>query len=579
MLHRAARAASVGLLVLTACPVAEAPAVRHSAGELAGIDRICPGDPAGDCDWTSESELLVGAAALPITPTRWEAWTDVDGNAEYRSGLDTFLDCGGDRLCPGDPGWTAADEGEGDGRFQAMWLAGFQNARPMNGVQDDLWARVTVLRQGETTVAVVALDIVGLFYNEVEEIRASATVHGVDHVIVVSTHVHEAPDTMGLWGPQVAISGVNTDWLADIHLRVDEAIAQAVAEAVPAEVYIGGERFDDDEWGGRGINSVNMDHRDPNIVDKQLWTARFEATGSGETIATWINWPNHPEATSDHNNLVTSDFAHTLREGVEQGLGEGPAGPLPGAGGVAVYLQGACGGMMTPLGATTRDLDGTDVSGAGIDHAYAVGRVVAYEALMAIAAEQPMVEPPRLGFRTRQVYPLVVNRGYWIMINAGIFDRPAYDYDPDTIISEGNEPTLRTEVSLLQLGELSAATAPGEVLPELLVGGYDGAHTGPSQVLVDPNNPNPPDLSAPPTTEPLRDAIPGEVRMLFGLANDELGYIIPEFLFETHPNNPYLDEAEGDHYEETNSVGPHMEREVIGALRDLMANEPPALGP
>ena len=28
-------------------------------------------------------------------------------------------------------------------------------------------------------------------------------------VIVVSTHVHEGPDTMGLWGPQMGVSGID----------------------------------------------------------------------------------------------------------------------------------------------------------------------------------------------------------------------------------------------------------------------------------------------------------------------------------------------------------------------------------
>ena len=42
---------------------------------------------------------------------------------------------------------------------------------------------------------------------------------------------------------------------------------------------------------------------------------------------------------------------------------------------------------------------------------------------------------------------------------------------------------------------------------------------------------------------------------LFGLTNDMLGYFVPEFDYLLHPYNPYFDEAEGDHYEETNSVG------------------------
>ena len=61
------------------------------------------------------------------------------------------------------------DEGEEDGEFQAAWLAGFQNGRPANSVHDDIWSRTVVLRQGDTTVALVSLDVVGFFYDDVEK--------------------------------------------------------------------------------------------------------------------------------------------------------------------------------------------------------------------------------------------------------------------------------------------------------------------------------------------------------------------------------------------------------------------------
>ena len=60
---------------------------------------------------------------------------------------------------------------------------------------------------------------------------------------------------------------------------------------------------------------------------------------------------------------------------------------------------------------------------------------------------------------------------------------------------------------------------------------------------------------------------------IVGLANDELGYIIPAYDFEVHPTVPYLDEAEGDHYEETNSLGPQTEPLLDEAIRQLMAWE------
>ena len=58
--------------------------------------------------------------------------------------------------------------------------------------------------------------------------------------------------------------------------------------------------------------------------------------------------------------------------------------------------------------------------------------------------------------------------------------------------------------------------------------------------------------------------------MLIGLANDEIGYIIPRYNFELHEDAPYIGEAEGDHYEETRSLGPDTEELLMKqALRLL----------
>jgi hypothetical protein len=102
-------------------------------------------------------------------------------------------------------------------------------------------------------------------------------------------------------------------------------------------------------------------------------------------------------------------------------------------------------------------------------------------------------------------------------------------------------------------------SVPGELLPELAVGGYDGSRiNAPGVPLIDPNNPNPPKIDQAPAGPYIKDRMPGMYPWLIGLGNDELGYIIPEYNFELAPGKPYTEEAEGDHYEETNSLGPHM---------------------
>ena len=566
------------LTLLAACdPAVDPGPARYGADQVAQVDVICPGDPSGVCDFSDETTLYAGASAVVATPTQWESWIDHDGNASYSSAIDEFLDCGLDRLCPEDEGYPGPDEGEGDGTFQPLWIAGFGNARAVQSVADDIWARATILRQGNTEIAVVSCDLVGLFLNEVEEMRERASTElGVDHVIVSSTHVHEVPDTMGQWGRNIASSGVNAAHMQLLHDSVFEAIRQAQESAVPVEVRAGRYVVPHDAWGGRGINNVNVDTRDPAITDERVLTTRFVDASSGATVATWINFANHPEAAGSDNLAISSDFAHTLRTTVEQGAAAGPDGPMEGVGGVAVYIQGAVGGMMTPLHADTLDLDGSEHSGESLDKARATGRVTGYDALRSIAAET-VVATPTLALRTKTLFVPVENTGFHVMLNAGIFDRPGFNYDEDSIITQWNRPDLKTEVDLLQIGSISALTIPGELLPELAIGGYDGSHTGPLQDIVDPDNPLPPDLDAAPEGPYLTDLMPGEYKLIVGLGNDEIGYLVPEYNYILAASGPFLNEAPGDHYEETNSVGPEAVPRLLSITANMMAFEPPSL--
>jgi hypothetical protein len=570
---RSCLGAALAIALLTGCPAGDP---RYEEAMLgAAVQAICPGDPSGICDFSEDVELRVGFGAVDITPTRYETWIDHNENGEWNSGVDEYLDCGMDRLCPGDDGYVAPDDGEGDEEFQALWMAGFGQGRAMAGVADGLWARGAWLEQGETSIGIVSIDVVGFFYNEVTELRAALQQSlELDHLVVASTHNHEAPDTMGQWGQNVARSGVNAEFMEQIHRGITDAMTAAKASAVAADVRGGSYSIGHDEWEGTGVNNINLDTRDPNITDETIWTVRFTEAGTDTTIGSWINFPNHPEAASSDNLLLTSDFAHSLRETVEQGAAEGPAGPLDGVGGVAIYFQGACGGLQTPLRINVIDLDGTLYDHSGIPKAYATGRVTGYHALQAMATDEAAVEPT-LSFRSRDFFVPVENRIFQLAMNLNLFDRPGYHYYEDEIIDEGNQPDLLTEVSVLQIGDVSITTIPGEITPELAIGGYDGAHTGPNKPIIDEGNSNPPDLSLAPAGPYINDRLPGQHKLLLGLGNDEIGYIVPDYNYQLDPDDPWFDEAPGDHYEETNSVGPRVRELVETTLVALIEWEPP----
>ncbi|MCB9759649.1 MAG: hypothetical protein H6739_07385 [Alphaproteobacteria bacterium] len=515
-------------------------------------DLYCPGDPSGVCD-SNEGALSAGAAALSIVPDCFEAFEDLDDDAEWDRD-EPFLDCGCDRLCPEDDGYPGPDAGEGDGDFQAIWLAGFQHNRPATGVHDPIWARAVVFDQGDTRVGILVLDVVGLFYDEVLRIREGVDAAGldVDHLLVLSSHNHEGPDAVGLWGRTETVSGVNPEWMDKVVSQSVEAVRQSVSGLREVGEFKVG-HVDASSYSDVGILNVLQDKRDPKVVDVTFSAAILRDT-SGDTIATLAHFGNHPESIADENSDITSDYLNALREGLESGV-EYDAYTRDGYGGVALYLTGTVGGMMTPLGLTITDGDGVERREYSHERTEALGKVKAEMAMDAIDQGQ-VVTDARISAARTTFYMPVENWGFQALFLSGVLARETYDWDPAQPVSDENMPKVLTEMDHLAIGPIEMLTIPGELLPELAIGGYDGSAVGTTlQEIVDADNPNPPDLSQAPSGPYLKDMVQSEHTWIIGLANDELGYIVPPYNFILDEVNPWFDEAEGDHYEETNSIG------------------------
>jgi hypothetical protein len=114
--------------------------------------------------------------------------------------------------------------------------------------------------------------------------------------------------------------------------------------------------------------------------------------------------------------------------------------------------------------------------------------------------------------------------------------------------------TLRTEVALVTLGDASIASVPGEIYPEIINGGVEQAPGGDFPV-------------EPVEVPPVRQLMPGRIKFVFGLANDEVGYLIPKSEWDQSP--PYIYGAKHAPYGEINSVGPDAAGRVHAALKQL----------
>ncbi|MCS6915689.1 MAG: hypothetical protein RMK29_09980 [Myxococcales bacterium] len=511
------------------------------------VEKRCPGSPG--CEDVGDGTLYAGVAIRDITPQ-----------------VEPFEDRNGNRLRDADEPF---EDRNGNGRFDAYWIAGYGTGRLALGVHDPVWARALALRQNQTTVVLVSVDTLGLFLEETEEVeKLLDPALGIDLLLLHATHLHQTADLVGGWGPDPLTYGVNEHY----QQRVRRAIASAVEEAVrrlrPVRVTLGSIAVQDADGDMRRYVS---DTRDPVIIDNVLHTMQFSEIGpQGQVtpLATLINWAHHPEAVGASNHLITSDFVHYLRERVEQR-----------GGGTVVYVSGALGGQIGPGRVEAQDADGRIIREKGFPKAEAIGKAVAGFALMAMAdpgARTVAGPAARLSFRTARFAAQVANRKFHLAAMLKIYRRAYCCHDASRPIDEDNLPSIETRVAYLQLGPASIITNPGELHPELFIGGYDGSRSG-TYPLIDLSKPNAADLSRAPRPPYLIDIMDGERahRMTWGLTMDFVGYILPRFNFVLHERRPYLEQAPGDHYEETNSLGPLAEPHIVGTMRQLILDGRP----
>jgi len=569
---------------------------------------------------------LGGAGSTVITPGGFEVppESNVDGSALTISPaagepIDPahWLDCGLDGLCPGDPGYTMPDEGEGDDEMQGMWLAGFGVGRPAaycpesqlisqgcvgpsccvsKFAHDHLKVQILVLRQGDTTVAFASIDTVGFFKHFVEDALGDVGEElGIDLFIMGATHNHEAPDTFGQWGP--GASGYSPLFFATINAQTQAGLRQAINNLQPATIEAA---VLDVGFDGLAVD----DSRPPYIFDDNVPLMIVRNAISSNVIGTMLSFANHVEVLWSGNRLITSDYPHFVRTYIEQGLdavtdpmGQELKPALPGLGGVTVFFAGAVGGLINPGRGGAKDYAGNEPAERhSFEAADAVGQQLASRVLEAVANNQVMpIANPTLRFARREFLSSGTNRV--LLAGATILnwiDRPLYNAARVSVLNyEPDWPSVLTEVSVVRLGSLTFFSAPGEIFPETLTGGFPGkprAQTpvvgatqsvrapstcdadglpvpgGTMPCIVNMDQENPPDWTMTPDPPYVYDMVPGEMPFFIGLGMDALGYIVPPYDYEYNG----FSQAPGSHYEETNGLGAGIHDHWKAALQECI---------
>jgi len=410
-----------------------------------------------------------------------------------------------------------------------VFMAGFGNGRAATGYHDRLWARGVVLDNKGSRVAIVAVDLIGYFKNEVDTIRGLVSPSSkVDFVLVSSTHEHEGPDTMGLWGADELTSGIDYAYLDFVNAAVADCIDHAASHLQKARVFYAtansaglslGTDPEDDGFGvsdgkvlaGDDLLAPATQGRivDPNIAVMQL----TKREGSQlDVLATLVNFGSHPESMGSNNTQITSDFPNYVRQRIEARYG-----------GLAIWMAGDLGVLQGPLDIDVLDpITNAPAPRRTFRFAEVHGTQVAdraIEAIDAVRLKKGKPNPsngspsPKIAHATVDPVAIRLDNPYFrLFVAIGVLDvrRTLYTNGvPDTSVGSFPPPfdsipqalgeDIQTEVSAIHIGKGAIVVVPDELDPQIGFG----------------------------YREQLADATGAEHTFIAGLGNDEVGYQVP----------------------------------------------------
>lgn len=423
-----------------------------------------------------------------------------------------------------------------------VYLAGFGKNRQATGVHDPLMARAIVFQHEKTKIALVSVDLVGFFLPEVERVRAKLP--GFTNVLVSSTHNHEGPDTIGLWGPSAFESGVDPEYVDRVIEGVVEAVEKAEKRLTPVQARLG----------TAAAPELLHDSRPPLVKHDEL-VALLLVDEKGKNAGLLVQWNCHPETLSDRNTLISADYVWATVEYLKKKFG------CP-----VVYLTGTVGGLMTSLHVPIQDETGKELKDGTFEKTKEFGVRLGKVAEKALDKSKPVRLTP-LEVRRRDLFLPMDNPLYQLGWKLGVFKRQAYLWEGKTdraekvpdVIPPKARLAVRSELTWMKLGELEIACIPGEIYPELVLG-----------KVQDPPDKNA-DFPDAPIEPAIWDQLKSPYKMLIGLANDELGYILPKRQWDEKA--PYTHGLKRAPYGEVNSLGPDTGPILCEVFREMVGRK------
>jgi len=449
-------------------------------------------------------QLVPAAPELP----RYDDYVAGYDPAGFMPGMEAF------HTAPG-PGWQLGFDQRSilpdDWQSKDYYLAGymFQNwpANVVEEVIDDMLVRTVVLDDGRNKASFTILDTIGISGADVQAIRedlaAFAKENNIVSINVAGTHSHSGIDTIGLWAPLQsvlprAVLHNLLPWIFPAPQSVDKAFMEklrgAVAESVKAAC---GNQVSGALWHtSTDVSELLGDKRAPRLPLPNLERLRFHpANGGPDTYL--LNLSVHPNTAglktdNSTGRELTADFPYYMAEVIEA------------AGANCFFINGAIAGVDMNRGPTAAERPDPQATHHRYEESIGYGR---YLGKLALGMQGETKVEPILNIAHARAECLVEHPLILGLARSGLM--------PHTVLRDGRQFKTVTEIGYLELGRtFRAAIFPGELLPEMVIGG--GAMT--KEFSWDGT-----DFAYP----SMREMVGGDIT-LFGLCNDMLGYILPD---------------------------------------------------
>ena len=372
-------------------------------------------------------------------------------------------------------------------------------------VLDDQRVRTVAISDGRGTHVFVALDCFGFASSEVYKVRdmlsSFAKENNVVSINISSLHQHSCVDTFGMNGDLVGAlflspmrnilgienpSGQNEAYMNNLYEKVIGTVETAVKNMTEGDLY----------YGSVDISEYIRDKRDPQVIDPNLNRFRFvPADGSTET---WIvNLAIHTVGLGAGGTTVSADYPYYMEKYIKENAGAN-----------FMMIQGAELAITSEYG---EDLvaDPEVLKEYSADEGYA--RLATYGYILgefACSVQDSKKIDPILNYATSTYLIPTENQILILAGKGGLLT--------NTVVKTGLwKYSVVSEVGYMELGkDIAVVIAGGELAPEIAFGGATTAEDSWSGEEW--------------SFEPIKDNVGGRTLIVFGITNDQTGYMLTD---------------------------------------------------